>query len=222
MKRFGVLFFISFCLAASLHLSAQTNCYTKTRSHGVSLMGKGHYAEAIQIFKSALSCPDKPEDNDLQSKIDNCRTLLRALSKVQRDINVSLEDVVQIETDLDISVQETNAQEELPIEQKQSVEANSKATLALSTKDIFVPFQAKVGSTVIEVFFAFNSDGFCDSVKTDEGVFPMSNDIIVKYNTVSESWTRHDSKNLINLLAGVYDPSYNKLWYSYSLLKFRK
>ena len=64
-------------VAASSPLYAQVDCYSGTRKQGISLMGQGHYSEAIQVFQSAKSCPDKPADNDLQAKISECSRLLR-------------------------------------------------------------------------------------------------------------------------------------------------
>ena len=75
MKKKGLL--VMLLLAASLPLFAQVNCYTNSRSQGLSLMQSGNYKEAIEQFQSAMSCPDKPANNDLQAKIDECKKLFR-------------------------------------------------------------------------------------------------------------------------------------------------
>lgn len=64
-------------IAVSSRVFAQVNCYSSARQQGISLMEEGHYSEAVRVFQSARSCPDKPADNDLQVKIDECRRILR-------------------------------------------------------------------------------------------------------------------------------------------------
>ena len=61
-------------LAVPFPLSAQVDCYSSTRNQGIALMGQGHYSEAIEVFQSAMLCPDKPANNDLQAKINECQS----------------------------------------------------------------------------------------------------------------------------------------------------
>ena len=70
-KKF--FFAVMLLLVAAFPLSAQIDCYSSTRRHGVSLMEKGHYSEAIQVFQSAQTCPDMPAGNDLESLMAECR-----------------------------------------------------------------------------------------------------------------------------------------------------
>lgn len=71
-------------MATVFPLTAQVDCYSSSRKQGVALMEQGHYSEAIQVFQSAKSCPDKPADNDLQAKISECSRLLRKQQEPRR------------------------------------------------------------------------------------------------------------------------------------------
>ena len=62
------------------HAKAQ-DCYNKNRSNGVTAMRNKEYKKAIKWFEVAKKCPDKPENNDLQSRIDECKDLIQAAEK---------------------------------------------------------------------------------------------------------------------------------------------
>ncbi len=64
-------------LAASFPVFAQVNCYSGSRSQGLALMKSGQYETAIDVFKGAMLCPDKPADNDLQARISECQRKIR-------------------------------------------------------------------------------------------------------------------------------------------------
>ena len=66
------------------HTEAQ-DCYNKNRSNGVTAMRSKDYDKAIQWFEVAKKCPDKPENNDLQSKIDECKELKRQASQAAEE-----------------------------------------------------------------------------------------------------------------------------------------
>ena len=80
------LFIVTILLfaATASPLFAQVNCYSRTRQRGIELMNQTHYAEAITLFQSAMSCPDKPESNDLQAKIRECRRLQDEMEEEER------------------------------------------------------------------------------------------------------------------------------------------
>ena len=57
------------------------NCYNSTRAEGIQLMQKKKYSEAIKFFTAAKDCFDKPANNDLQSKINECRRKIEEINK---------------------------------------------------------------------------------------------------------------------------------------------
>ena len=79
-------FVVSFLLsmAAVFPMAAQVDCYSSTRKQGIALMEQGHYSQAIEVFQSAKSCPDKPAENDLQAKIGECSRLVRKQKESRR------------------------------------------------------------------------------------------------------------------------------------------
>ena len=85
MKHLFLSFLAALLLLAPLY--AQVDCYSSTRAQGISLMQQGHFAQAIQVFESAKSCPDKPENNDLQAKINECRQLIEEARRREESIS---------------------------------------------------------------------------------------------------------------------------------------
>lgn len=61
----------------SIVMYGQTSCYNETRNRGISYYNKGQYENAIKAFTAAKSCPDKPDNNDLDERIAECRKLIR-------------------------------------------------------------------------------------------------------------------------------------------------
>ena len=57
----------------SIVMYGQTSCYNETRNRGISYYNKGQYENAIKAFTAAKSCPDKPDNNDLDQRIAQCR-----------------------------------------------------------------------------------------------------------------------------------------------------
>lgn len=81
MKRFFCISLLLFYFSASI--SAQDcDCYTSTRTKGVQLMQQKQYSRAIEYFKAAEDCPDKPSSNDLRAKRDEC---LRAIREIEEN-----------------------------------------------------------------------------------------------------------------------------------------
>ena len=58
-------------------------CYAPTRQTAVRMMEKKEYAKALKLLRAADTCPDKPSDNDLAAKMQECR---RAIRKEQERI----------------------------------------------------------------------------------------------------------------------------------------
>lgn len=58
-------------------LAQDCECYAPTRTAAIRTMEKGSYAKALKLFVAAQNCPDKPASNDLEDKIQVCRTEIR-------------------------------------------------------------------------------------------------------------------------------------------------
>ena len=70
---------ISFLLLAGSFIAARgqdCDCYTTTRAQGVKLMQQKQYAKAIEFFNAAADCPDKPANDDLARKREECRSAI--------------------------------------------------------------------------------------------------------------------------------------------------
>ena len=71
-------------LLQGVFLRAQDcECYAPTRQTAVRMMEKKEYAKALKLLRAADACPDKPSDNDLADKMQECR---RAIRKEQERI----------------------------------------------------------------------------------------------------------------------------------------
>lgn len=73
MKRLLSTIIIMFWVCS---LYGQISCYDETRSKGIAFFNANQYENAIKAFTTAKSCPDKPQDNDLDSWISKCKTKL--------------------------------------------------------------------------------------------------------------------------------------------------
>ena len=83
MKRFYCISLLLLFFSASI--SAQDcDCYTSTRSKGVQLMQQKQYSRAIEYFKAAEDCPDKPSSNDLRAKRDECLRAIREIEEIRK------------------------------------------------------------------------------------------------------------------------------------------
>ena len=60
------------------------DCYKTTRAQGVKLMQQKQYAKAIQFFDAAADCPDKPANDDLAQKKEECRRAIRQAEDARR------------------------------------------------------------------------------------------------------------------------------------------
>lgn len=65
MNRLLVTFYFTFCITV---LFAQ-NCYKTSRNKGINAFNEGKYTEAVNHFKRANMCVDKPGNNDLRNWI---------------------------------------------------------------------------------------------------------------------------------------------------------
>ena len=61
------------------------DCYNKNRSNGVAAMQKKDYDKAIKLFELANDCPDKPDSNDLDAKIKECKRLKNQAIQDKKD-----------------------------------------------------------------------------------------------------------------------------------------
>lgn len=85
MKKIGFLLFIHLFLIIypfTVVVAQDCDCYTSTRTKGIQLMQQKQYSRAIEYFKAAEDCPDKPSSNDLRAKRDEC---LRAIREIEEE-----------------------------------------------------------------------------------------------------------------------------------------
>ena len=61
------------------------DCYNKNRSNGIAAMQKKNYDKAIKLFELAKDCPDKPGNNDLDTKINECKRLKNQAIQEKKD-----------------------------------------------------------------------------------------------------------------------------------------
>ena len=83
MKRLVLFIVASMSWAAVLH-AQDCDCYTATRAEGIQLMQKKEYAKAIDFFRAANDCPDKPANNDLAQKMRECQNEIKKLEEQDR------------------------------------------------------------------------------------------------------------------------------------------
>ena len=85
MFRYRFLLIMLLAFVGSAGLSAQDcDCYKTTRAQGVKLMQQKQYAKAIQFFDAAADCPDKPANDDLAQKKEECRKAIRQAEDTRR------------------------------------------------------------------------------------------------------------------------------------------
>jgi hypothetical protein len=58
-------------------------CYNKNRTNGINAMNSKDYDKAIKWFEVAKKCPDKPANNDLDAKIQQCNNLKASASNAK-------------------------------------------------------------------------------------------------------------------------------------------
>ena len=72
-------------LLQGVFLRAQDcECYAPTRQTAVRMMEKKEYAKALKLLRAADACPDKPSDNDLADKMQECRRAIQRIEEEQR------------------------------------------------------------------------------------------------------------------------------------------
>lgn len=77
---YRMLLTLTFGLLAVSGASAQS-CYKDNRGDGLKFKQRGDYVRAVRCFRVALSCPDKPRNNDLNSLILSCQKAMAAAKK---------------------------------------------------------------------------------------------------------------------------------------------
>ena len=93
------------------------DCYKTTRAQGVKLMQQKQYAKAIQFFDAAADCPDKPKNDDLAQKKEECRKAIQQAEDTRR----------QEEAEARRRQQEEAARREREAEQRRQKEAADAA-----------------------------------------------------------------------------------------------
>lgn len=81
MRRYYTILLALTLLYVNVMAQDIENCYESTRAEGIQLMQKKKYSEAIKFFTAAKDCFDKPANNDLQSKINECRRKIEESNK---------------------------------------------------------------------------------------------------------------------------------------------
>ena len=66
------LFAIALLILSCATVVLAQDCYNFTRNQAISFYNKGEYRIARDQFTAAKDCPDKPDDNDLDSWISKC------------------------------------------------------------------------------------------------------------------------------------------------------
>ncbi len=61
-------------------------CYAPTRQTAVRMMEKKDYAKALKLLRAAEKCPDKPDDNDLADKMQECRKEIQRQEDANRQL----------------------------------------------------------------------------------------------------------------------------------------
>ena len=82
MNHRVIFFFIILLLCPVVSYAQDCDCYNSTRLKGISLMQQKQYSKAIDYFKAAEDCPDKPASNDLQAKRNEC---LKAIKQIEEE-----------------------------------------------------------------------------------------------------------------------------------------
>ena len=82
MKKMILILMLGLLWSGTLR-AQDCECYAPTRQTAVRMMEKKEYAKALKLLRAADACPDKPSDNDLAAKMQECR---RAIRKEQERI----------------------------------------------------------------------------------------------------------------------------------------
>lgn len=84
MDKKLVLFALLLIVAVSVR-AQDYDCYSSTRAQGIQQMQLKQYARAIEFFNAAEDCPDKPADNDLRAKREECiREINKATEAIEK------------------------------------------------------------------------------------------------------------------------------------------
>ncbi|MBO4614919.1 MAG: hypothetical protein J5709_07370 [Bacteroidales bacterium] len=58
-------------------IESQIDCYQKLKQRGEEAYNTGNFSKAIEFFKSADECPEKPSNNDLHIVIESCEAEIK-------------------------------------------------------------------------------------------------------------------------------------------------
>ena len=78
--RLRLVVAVAVLLMAGMGTEAFAQCYTKNLQQAESLYKQGRYAEAKKRFAAAKACPDKPQTNNLDSRIAACNRKIKERS----------------------------------------------------------------------------------------------------------------------------------------------
>lgn len=78
--RLRLVVAVAVLLMAGMGTEAYAQCYTKNLQQAESLYKQGRYAEAKKRFAAAKACPDKPQTNNLDSRIAACNRKIKERS----------------------------------------------------------------------------------------------------------------------------------------------
>ncbi|GAP71191.1 hypothetical protein SAMD00024442_1_4 [Candidatus Symbiothrix dinenymphae] len=65
-------FTLAFFLCVTCALAQAQDCYNRSRTIGIEDYEAGKYDSALDYFRAALDCPDKPDNNDINSWKQKC------------------------------------------------------------------------------------------------------------------------------------------------------
>ena len=165
------------------------DCYNKNRSNGVTAMRSQDYDKAIRWFEVAQKCPDKPENNDLQSKINECRNLKQQMSLAAEEQKKKYE---KEERDRKEAVKREKEEQK---ERREETKKKPEETKSLSTERGSASGSAN-NNMLIQISDDFNGNSINSQYWTATGDVKVSNGNLI----ISQSQTDKDmsitSKNL--------------------------
>lgn len=82
--RMAFLMFMVFLMVGQLK-AQDGGCYAETKSKGIKAMKNKEYDKAIKFFETAQLCPDLPTNNDLDSKIKECKQRKQQLDNEKKE-----------------------------------------------------------------------------------------------------------------------------------------
>ena len=167
------------------HAEAQ-DCYNTNRSNGITAMRNKDYDKAIRWFEVAKKCPDKPENNDLQSKIDECKDLKRQTSQVSEEKKKLDEEKRKLEEEKRKLEEE---KKKLEKERKEEAKKKPEETKSSSTKNDSASGTANNNNNMLaQISDDFDGNSINSQYWTAIGNVKVSNGMV----TISQSQTDKD------------------------------